>query len=368
MPIPKPPPAPSCASCCASSPTVACPPEATTTVGDWRPISACLAHGWAIQQPRGDDTSRIRHAAGTADPDGYAAAERTAADRDRLIRQAAEAGRPFVLSTFDVAVGDLVERHDGTDRARVVAIADDSIEIEYVDGRERVPGVPGSRVAIILAMALEAGALVKVSAEPHEEPVDWRGRRFGELTADEQRRASRQAAGQLQAELDQVAPRRGDPLADPSAPMVILGGPHPAPSGQAMRCDVGNEPLPAGGWYWLMRSQGRGWWGDTGAVCAAHGGLDSPPPMPAPTPVLRDGYASADAPDASGDTAERGRSEGSAWAATRTAAELHQAITAREATGYADGDGYNGAFTDALRQALAAATGETHDDGGYHDQ
>lgn len=62
-------------------------------------------------------------------------------------------------------------------------------------------------------------------------------------------------------------------------------------------------------------------------------------------------------PDASGDTSDKGDADGAAWARTLTADALRQAIDAREATGYADGGGYNAAYTDALRVRLAALTG-----------
>ena len=60
--------------------------------------------------------------------------------------------------------------------------------------------------------------------------------------------------------------------------------------------------------------------------------------------------------DTSGENADLGAAEGAAWAAGLTAAELEQAITAREATGYGSGDGYNGAYTKALRDRRAEIT------------
>jgi len=39
-----------------------------------------------------------------------------------------------------------------------------------------------------------------------DEPVEWAGRTFGQLTADEKRRAARQAGKQLSAELTAMAP------------------------------------------------------------------------------------------------------------------------------------------------------------------
>jgi hypothetical protein len=47
-----------------------------------------------------------------------------------------------------------------------------------------------------------------------DEPVDWAGRTFGQLSPDERARATRKAAGQLQAELTAAAPAIAQVLAD----------------------------------------------------------------------------------------------------------------------------------------------------------
>jgi hypothetical protein len=53
------------------------------------------------------------------------------------------------------------------------------------------------------------------------EPVEWAGRTFGQLTADEKARATRQAAGQLQDELQAAAPAIAKVLAE-AEPRTIL--------------------------------------------------------------------------------------------------------------------------------------------------
>ncbi len=52
----------------------------------------------------------------------------------------------------------------------------------------------------------------RLQAEP--EPVEWAGRTFGQLTDDEKARVTRQAAGQLQAELQAAAPAIAQVLDD----------------------------------------------------------------------------------------------------------------------------------------------------------
>ncbi len=80
--------------------------------------------------------------------------------RQAMIEEAAAAGRPFVLEPQEVRPRDRVVDARSGEPGTVVAVDERGVTVDH--GRERVPGVPGSRRVMVLRSALAAGALRRV--------------------------------------------------------------------------------------------------------------------------------------------------------------------------------------------------------------
>jgi hypothetical protein len=118
------------------------------------------------------------------------------------------------VEVSEIRAGDLIEIRQSGKRAWAMRVERLNLAGDLVGKQVRmVDGKPG-RNRVVFAPLKPGEYTIIERAKPVE--VEWNGRTFGELTADEKRRATKQAATQLQDELTRMAPAIGKVLASES--------------------------------------------------------------------------------------------------------------------------------------------------------